>query len=83
MFRQKIKIDKATKSDSTLFYLASKNSHLQVVKYLIENGADFKVENSKGQTSLGIALLNIETEVIKCQKSKMNKPNSSVQSRGF
>ena len=44
--------------------MASQKGHLEMVKFLIENGADVRKENKDGVTPLSIASQNGNMEVI-------------------
>jgi ankyrin repeat protein len=53
-------------------YLASNNGHLEVVKILLEKGADFTVATNHGWTPLHTASQKGHVEVVKLLKKGAN-----------
>ncbi len=49
--------------------LASENGYLEVVKYLVENGADINIKDDTDKTALDVAKKEKETEIIEYLES--------------
>ena len=66
-----IAADKGAKLDvkdkfegETALHLASRNEHLEVVKLLIERGADINIKNNEGETPLDFAKKRPKRELV-------------------
>lgn len=64
-------VDATNTKRETLLYLAAANGHSEIVKYLLERGAEPKIRNSNGQTALMAAARGGHLDVIKllCDES--------------
>ena len=52
---------------------ASYNGHLEIVKFLIENGADINIKNNDGKTALDFAEENDYKNIIELLKNSIDK----------
>jgi len=71
-------LDKETYSDS--LFIACENEYLEIVKLLIENGADINKSDNYGQTPLFIACQNGYLEIVKLlieNGADINKSNNN------
>jgi ankyrin repeat protein len=79
------KIDINAKNDKgeTALIIASKNAHLEIIKYLIKNGADINLKDHKNRTALAILEKNLQiSEKTKSEILKifLNSKNLSIDS---
>ena len=63
-FHQDLDLNIADNSNNTPLYYASKNGHLQLINWLLSNGAKVNLKNSQGDTALHIACLHAEEDSV-------------------
>ena len=60
----------------SIFYAFSRReTQLQIVKFLINNGADLNIRDHKGMTALSHALMNFDNEIAEILKENLKKEN--------
>ena len=57
----------------TPLFIASQNGHLDIVRCLIDNGADANAKNSSGKTPLSIAQIQCHTDVVQFIKLHLDE----------
>ena len=68
-------------SGCTPLHVAARNGHLTCVKYLILQGADFRMKSKKGNTAMAMAKANSQQKVAE-YLSNCGKLNSQMNSIG-
>jgi ankyrin repeat protein len=61
----------------TPLYFASQHDHLDVVKFLVDNGADPNIADNDGQTPIMIAIINGHIDVVRVLLEKGADPNQA------